>query len=182
MLTLPAFTGRFVLAIDGMDGAGKTTFADALRFDVPTFRASIDGFHNPRMLRYRSGRDSPEGCYRDSYDYALFRRVLLDPFRAGEPFALAAFDSVTDMPVPLEWQTAPDDALLVIDGVFLHRPELRGLWDHSVWLEVSRDVAESRMLLRDGPTDVLERYRGAQQLYVREADPAAAASVVIDNS
>jgi uridine kinase len=108
--------------------------------------------------------------------------VLIDPFRAGEPFALAAFDSATDSTVPLIWQSAPPDALLIVDGVFLHRPELKDLWDHSVWLEVSREVAEARMRLRDGPTDVPERYAAAQRLYLQEANPAAAASVVIDNN
>ena len=47
------------------------------------FRASIDGFHRPRAERYARGRDSPEGFYRDSFDYSLFRRVLVEPFRDG---------------------------------------------------------------------------------------------------
>ena len=42
------------VAIDGVDGAGKTTFADELGSSVsalgrPVIRASVDGFHNPRL-------------------------------------------------------------------------------------------------------------------------------------
>src|SRR3712207_7142344 len=73
-----------LVAVDGVDGAGKTVFADelagALRGrGVDVVRASIDGFHNPPSIRYARGRHSPEGFYLDSYDYDSVRRLLLDP-------------------------------------------------------------------------------------------------------
>ena len=100
--------------------------------------------------RQARGRRSPEGYYLDSFDYATFRRVLIDPFREGVQtgattgFQLAAFDLARDAPVESAWTTAPRDAVLIVDGVFLHRPELRGLWDWSVWLDVPIDVAAQR--------------------------------------
>ena len=56
------------VGIDGVDGAGKTTLADDLAQRLALegrqlIRASIDDFHRPRELRYRRGRDSPEGFY-----------------------------------------------------------------------------------------------------------------------
>lgn len=190
--------GRVIVAVDGVDGAGKTVFADGLAEALAetgdaVFRASIDGFHRPRAERYARGRHSPEGFYRDSYDYATFRRVLVDPFREGAQtagatgFQLTAFDVVRDAPAESQWVTAPRDAVLVIDGIFLHRPLLRGLWDWSLWLEVPFDVAYARMAQRDGcdpdpdaPTNA--RYRRGQELYLHEAAPREAASVVVDNS
>ncbi len=58
----------FRVAVDGVDGVGKTTFADKLgtaieRIGRPVIRSSVDGFHNPRERRYRRGRASPEGFY-----------------------------------------------------------------------------------------------------------------------
>jgi uridine kinase len=49
VLALPATDIRRV-AIDGVDGAGKTHFADELateldRRGIPVIRASVDGFH-----------------------------------------------------------------------------------------------------------------------------------------
>ena len=190
--------GRVVIAVDGLDGAGKTVFADGLA-DVfaevgdAVFRASIDGFHRPRAERYERGRWSPEGFYLDSYDYATFRRVLIDPFRDGAQtaattgFQLAAFDLVRDAAVESQWVTAPLDAVLIVDGIFLNRPELRSLWDFSIWLDVSFEVAYGRMALRDGTDpDPLapanDRYRKGQALYLDEARPKDAASVVVDNS
>jgi uridine kinase len=186
--------GRVILAVDGIDGAGKTVFADSLA-DVfaedgaAVFRASIDGFHRPRAERYARGRRSPEGFYRDSYDYETFRRVLIDPFRMGGSagFQLAAFDVARDAPVEAQWVTAPRDAVLVVDGIFLHRRELRGLWDWSLWLEVPFRVAFARLAVRDGSDPDADapsnaRYRQGQELYLRDADPRRTASAVVENS
>ncbi len=186
--------GRVIVAVDGVDGAGKTVFADRLaevfaEEGTAVFRASIDGFHRPRAERYARGRTSPEGYYRDSFDYATFRRVLIDPFRTGggAGFQLAVHDVARDAAVESEWVTAPRDAVLIVDGVFLHRPELRDLWDWSVWLEVPFPVSYARMAVRDGsdpdpdaPTNA--RYRQGQELYLREADPRRVASALVDNS
>ena len=83
--------------------------------------------------------------------------------------------------------SAPRDAVLIVDGIFLHRPELRDLWDWSVWLDVPYEVAYARMALRDGcdpdpdaPSNA--RYRQGQELYLDEADPRAAASAIVDNA
>ena len=181
--------GRVVVAIDGMDGAGKTHFANDLAVALTAtgrsvFRASIDDFHRSQAERHARGADSPDGYYRDSFDYSTFRRVLLEPFRMGgsTAFVTAAFDRVRDLPVQSKWRTGPKDAILVLDGIFLNRPELAGLWNYSVWLDVSRDIAEERMLDRDGPTENAERYRGAQDLYLAEVNPRTTASSMIDNS
>ena len=190
--------GRVILAVDGIDGAGKTVFADGLadafaEEGVAVYRASIDDFHRPRAERYARGRRSPEGFYLDSYDYATFRRVLLDPFRDGAQtagstgFQLDAFDLRRDAPVAAQWVTAPRDAVLIVDGIFLHRPELRDLWDWSVWLDVPPEVAYARMALRDGcdpdpHAAANRRYFEGQQLYLREARPREAASAIVDNS
>ncbi|KQP69016.1 uridine kinase [Microbacterium sp. Leaf288] len=190
--------GRVIVAIDGLDGAGKTVFADGLaevfaETGDAVFRAGIDGFHRPRAERYLRGRRSPEGFYQDSYDYATFRRVLIDPFRDGAQtaaatgFQLAAFDVARDAPVESQWVTAPLDAVLVVDGIFLNRPELQDLWDWSVWLDVPVGVAYGRMALRDGSDPDPEapsnaRYRQGQEIYLNEAHPRAAASVIVDNT
>jgi uridine kinase len=190
--------GRVIVAVDGIDGAGKTTFAEGLASvfaedGSAVFRASIDGFHRPRVERYARGRTSPEGFYRDSYDYATFRRVLIDPFRDGGQtgastgFQLEAFDVHRDAPVGSEWVTAPRDAVLIVDGIFLHRPELRGIWHWSVWLDVPLDVAARRVADRDGTDpDFLApsntRYREGQDIYLREAGPRTAASAIVDNT
>lgn len=182
-------TGRAIIAVDGFDGAGKSHFADALATQLgignrAVFRASIDDFHRPRAERYARGRDSAEGFYRDSFDYSTFRRVLIEPFRIGRigSFVLKAFDVRSDMKIEPTWSSGPDDAILIVDGIFLNRPELRGIWNYSIWLEADRVVREARMLERDGNLDHPERYVGGQELYAAEAKPVEHASAIIDNT
>lgn len=186
--------GRTVLAVDGPDGAGKTVFADDLatafeRAGHATFRASIDDFHHPREFRHRAGRFSASGYYRDAFDYSLFRRVLLEPFRMGGStgFQLRAFDLARDTPLEAAWTTGPADAVLIVDGVFLNRPELRGAWNWSLWLDARADVRLARMVARDGADPSPEaasnlRYSEAQRLYVRDAHPNTTADAIVDNT
>ncbi len=191
------------VAIDGVDGAGKTVMADQLvhpieRLGRSTIRASVDGFHNPRDVRYRRGADSPQGFYHDSYNYSRLIEYVLEPLGPGGSrlYRSAAFDHRTDSVVQTPLLHAPDYAVLLLDGIFLHRPELRDYWDFSLFLRVNFDVTWSRMLDRDGPgnaarsEDVLrpfrqrweDRYVRGQELYLSEAEPERWASVVIDNN
>lgn len=180
--------GRTLVAIDGVDGAGKTVFADAwaeelAARDRAVVRASIDGFHHPREVRYARGRDSAEGFYRDSFDLATFRRALIEPFRAGsDAVTVAAFDHVRDVPVEERISGLGADVVLLVDGIFLHRPELRGVWHRSVWLDVSDEVREARLVARDGAGSLSPRYSEGQYLYAREANPRRAATIIIDNN
>ena len=55
-----------LVAVDGIDAAGKTMLAgelaESLRgIGAQVIEASIDGFHNSRAIRYKRGADSPEG-------------------------------------------------------------------------------------------------------------------------
>jgi len=180
-----------IVAIDGGDGAGKTMLADELAGFVtgrgrPVIRATIDGFHNPREHRYRRGRDSPEGYFLDSYDYAGLKAVLLDPLRpdgAGR-YRTALYDHVADRPVVSpERQVAPR-SVLILDGVFLHRPAVRTYWDFSLFLDVSFEVSQARKVARDpsyaGSPQAMSRYIPGQQLYLASCEPARRASVVVD--
>lgn len=182
------------VGIDGVDGAGKTVFADELAEvlrtqGVPVVRASVDGFHRPRAERYRRGRDSPAGYYLDSYDYPALRRLLLDPFAAGADgrYCPAIRDVTTDAALPRRWQRASPGAVLLLDGIFLQRPELDGCFEATVFLQAGSAETYARMAVRDGcsadpghPANA--RYVDGQRLYLAECSPAERASVVVDNT
>jgi uridine kinase len=186
------------VAIDGPDAAGKTILADEIAAASAargrgTIRASIDGFHRPRADRYRRGPDSPYGYYEDSFDYEGLRRVLLVPLgpAGSRKYQLSTFDYRSDAPQSTSPLLAPDDAVLVFDGVFLLRPELLDVWDFRVFVAASFDVTLRRALARDAPLmgstrEVERRYRTryipGQKLYFATACPEEAADVVVDNS
>jgi uridine kinase len=73
-------------------------------------------------------------------------------------------DAATDSPAEPRSLTGPDDAVLVIDGPYLNRPELSGFWNYSVWVDVDAEPP------------------AAQQLYVREVSPRTRATAIVDNT
>jgi len=182
--------GLTMVAVDGVDGAGKTMFADALaarleRDGVTVVRTGIDHFHNPRAVRYARGKDSPEGFYRDSFNLEALRELLLFPARIDMPFKVAAFDHRADRPVASNPLRVPLPAVLIFDGLFLHRKELRDEWDLTIYLDVPFEVSYARMAKRDGSdpdprAPANRRYFEGQQLYFREANPQREADILID--
>lgn len=187
-------TGIVRVGIDGVDGAGKTHLADELAAvlaarDVPVVRASVDGFHHPAAVRHRRGRHSPEGYFLDSYDYPTMRRLLLDPLAPGgdRRVVRAVYDVHREAPVPRVVEVAPDPAVLVVDGIFLHRDELVAVWDLSVWLEVPFAVSIPRGAARgygdpDPAAASNRRYVEGQRLYRRACRPHERATFVVDNT
>ncbi|HWH96946.1 MAG TPA: uridine kinase [Pseudolysinimonas sp.] len=191
----PTALARHVLVgIDGVDGSGKTTFADELASVLAIrgercIRISLDEFHAPRAVRHRRGRDSPEGFWLDSYDFAAFReRVLipLGPSGTGR-YRAASHDLETDLVIDPPELDAGAPCTVIVDGLFLQRDEFRGVWDVVVFLDVEFAVSVGRMARRDG-SDVdpaaasNRRYVEGQRIYFRECDPQASADILIDHN
>jgi uridine kinase len=153
------------IAVDGPDAAGKTTLADELaaalrRRGSDVSGVSIDDYLRSPAERYRLGRDSPEGYYRDSFDLDGLRRAVLT-----------------------------STSRVVVEGVFLLRPELADLWDLRIYVDCGVDEILRRAAVRDSALlgDRLEalyraRYLPAQDRYRAELDPQARADVVVDNT
>jgi uridine kinase len=193
ILDLP-FTSVVRVAIDGVDGAGKTTFADEIAAILTTcdrsvIRASVDSFHNPRAMRYRLGQTSPLGFFNDSYDYGKLTNLLLDPLSPGGNlrYRRAAFDHRTDSSVDAPEELATPDSILIFDGIFLHRSLLRPYWDFSVFLDVDFTVSIPRGASRgEGSPDLCaesnRRYVEGQKIYLSECQPASAATLTINNN
>ncbi|MFD5825127.1 uridine kinase [Lentzea sp. NPDC060358] len=183
------------VAVDGITASGKTTMARELTSAIagrgrPATHLSMDGFHHPRAVRHRQGRDSADGYYADAYDFASFRRLVLDPLGPGGSrlYRRRIIDLRADAPVDEPPALAPDDLVLVVDGSFLQR-ELE--WDEVVFVDTPFEVARDRGTRRDaellgGPERAGRafdlRYHAASRRYLDEVGPAARASVVVDNA
>nr|WP_256127870.1 uridine kinase [Arthrobacter sp. SDTb3-6] len=186
--------GWTLVAIDGVDGSGKTTFAAAYATALevlgrPVVVIHADDFLNLRAVRHRRGRDSPEGFWLDTYDYAALERDVLAPFgpRGDGLYRSAATDRRLDLALDPPRLQARPGTVCIVEGMFLHRRELAGRWDYSVFLDVPFAETARRMALRDGtPADPghpgMRRYVGGQRLYFAEAAPWLRADRVVDNT
>jgi uridine kinase len=181
---LAAEQPRLLVVVDGPDAAGKTVFADQLAGLLPeATRASVDDWLFPADTRYRRGELSADGYYEDAFDYQGLVSDLIDPFRHGS----ASLTLVRDGPAT----SVPADTVLIMDGVFLLRPQLARHWDLSIYLRISPEESLARALGRDADrfgsasaarTRYEQRYLPAQRRYLVEVDPETCADVVIDNT
>ncbi|WP_329116358.1 cytidylate kinase family protein [Streptomyces sp. NBC_01465] len=185
------------VAIDGPPASGKTTLAKELAVvlraqDRAVIRATVDDFLFPRAQRYRRGQYSAEGCYFDAHDHGAVCRVLLDPLGPGgdRKFQHMVYDRDTDTPSSPPATTAPADAVLFFDGVFLLRPELIDRWDLSIFVSVPFEQTVERArdrgaALAESAADIerswRHRYIPAQQLYFATAVPTDHADIVVHN-
>ncbi|SRR6266446_3997313 len=187
----------FRIAIDGRTAAGKTTLANELADLIEsrgrqTIRTSIDGFHRPKAERYARGRLSAEGYYHDARDLPAIMTFLLAPLGPGGNclYRTASFDLDNDRPIEQQPKLAPANSILIVDGTFLQRPELRDGWDLSVFVETSEEVSGRRGVHRDaarlGGLEAAhqlyaQRYRPAFALYERLCEPRPTADVILTN-
>lgn len=186
------------VGIDGPGASGKTTLADELVEPLqqrgrPVIRASIDGFHHPPAVRYQRGKDDVAGYYHDSFDHTGMRRVLLEPLGPGgdRNYRVAQYDFRTESPVDAPMQIAKTNAVLIFEGVFVLRPELREHFDYRVYVDVDFDETTRRAMRRDAdhfgsPNAVQDRYVTryvpGQRMHLDHAQPHRHAHAVIDNN
>ena len=187
-----------VVAVDGPDAAGKTTLADELadrlgHRGAPTVRVTLDGFHRPAAARRARGSLSPIGYVEDSFDLAAFADDVLEPLGAGgdRMIVTARHDWRTDAAVAPDPVHVPEEACVLVDGVFLHSPELADRWDASVFVYADPEVVLARARARDadafgGPAEVERRYAArylpGQALYFARDRPDRRATVCVENS
>jgi uridine kinase len=183
-----------LVGVDGVDGSGKTTFADEVveelrRRGRTAVVIHADQFLNPSEVRYRRGRHSPDGFWLDSYDYDALEREVLIPLGPGGDgkYRTAAIDPLLDVAVTPEQCQAAAGTVAVVEGLFLHRDRLAARWDYSVFLDVPFAVSARRMADRDGtPADPedpkIRRYIEGQRIYFRSCRPWLRATRVVDNT
>ena len=124
-----------LVALSGPDCAGKSTLAVDVRgqlnpFGLGVTLLSIDTFLIPRHLRASNASESI-GYFENAFDYAALVRTL--------ETAKNRSSSVC----------SKDRDIVLVEGVFLLRSELRHWWDLAVWIEVDTAVIMDRAVKRD---------------------------------
>jgi uridine kinase len=186
------------VGIDGITASGKSTFAKSLVAELlkskrPIKMTTLDGFHNPRIKRWEKGRESAEGYYYDAYNYKGVLENLLQPLgpTGNKMYKTEIFDLQNDLPISNSFEKATSDTILVVDGSFSLRNELRNEWDVSIYLQVDYAIAEDRASLRDAEmfssSEIARkvtkfRYHGAHKIHEELAVPKKIATFVVLNN
>lgn len=146
---------RFVVAIAGPPGAGKSTISARLHELLPEGTAEIvpmDGFHYDDIVLEQRGLRARKGAP-ETFDFAGFE-TLLKRIRAAEPdIAIPVFDRSMELSRAAASIIAADAKFILVEGNYLLLDEepwsrLAPLFDFSIFVDVSRAELERRLLER----------------------------------
>ena len=148
-----AAKSRFVVAIAGPPGSGKSTLSDHLAkcLGQSAKVLPMDGFHldNDRLqemgLLHRKG--APETFN------ALGLLELISKMRGNETFLYPTFDRKEDRTIPNAGRITQEDRIVLVEGNHLLLKtapwsELSQFFDITVALDVCRDTLQSRLINR----------------------------------
>jgi pantothenate kinase len=146
---------RFIVAIAGPPGAGKSTLSSQLRDLLPEGSAAVvpmDGFHfDDRVLESRGLR--PRKGAPETFDYGGFE-ALLKRIRAVEPdIAIPVFDRTMELSRAAAAIIPAEVKFILVEGNYLALDEppwsgLAPLFDFTMFVDVPRAELERRLMQR----------------------------------
>ncbi|MEG7967457.1 MULTISPECIES: PRK06696 family protein [Bacillus cereus group] len=186
------------VGVGGITASGKTTFANEVAEEIkkrglPVTRASIDDFHNPKVIRYTQGKESARGYYEDAHDYTAFKERLLKPLgpNGNLQYETISHNLKMDIPVHNEPLMAQTNMVLIVDGTFLLKKDVEHLFDYKIFVDTDFEIARKRGAKREteafgsyeeAEKMFLSRYHAACKMYIDEHNPKECADVVFENS
>lgn len=166
-----------VVAIDGRSGAGKSTLAVKLAKALGAGVLQGDGFFSGGVA-VRS--DAPHDRARDCIDWRR-QRPVLEALRAGRAASYVAFDwDAFDERLAAEPTAVEPRPVVLFEGVYTARPELRDLVDLRLLLQVDEGTRVARLLAREGGISDWERqWHEAEEWYFTRAAPPEIFDVIV---
>ncbi len=182
-----------VVGIDGLGGAGKSTVSQEISKLLETDGCNvailhIDDFIQPRAVRYNDEHPEWECYYVLQWRYDYLLREILTPIRSGMAFDgdIELYDKDNDT-YCLTPTSIPVGSIVIIEGVFLQRKELSGIFDYMIYIDIPESTRLERVLERDGYIGDREqikakydnRYFPAERHYITSCAPRENADYVI---
>jgi uridine kinase len=168
-----------MLAIDGHSAAGKTSFARALRQQLPQVRVvHMDDFYRPMQEAERASLDTA-ASYQRYYDWQRLEAQILIPLTNGQISHYQTYNWVTNQ---LDvWATVAPDGVVVVEGCYAARPELRHYYDAIILVATSAEQRERRQQARaDASPEWLARWDAAERYYMDLYRPHDYADAIIE--
>lgn len=148
---------RFLVAIAGPPGAGKSTLADNVANALKARGESaevlpMDGFHMDNAVLIEKGLLKRKGVP-ESFDVRAFLDIVRAVRAADQEVLVPVFDRSREIAIASARIVSPDHRFIVVEGNYLlfsqgKWAELEGMFDYSVMLAPPMEVLEERLWAR----------------------------------
>ncbi len=148
---------RFLVAIAGPPGAGKSTLADNVAKALKARGESaevlpMDGFHMDNAVLIEKGLLKRKGVP-ESFDVRAFLDIVRAVRAADQEVLVPVFDRSREIAIASARIVSPDHRFIVVEGNYLlfsqgKWAELEGMFDYSVMLAPPMEVLEERLWAR----------------------------------
>lgn len=176
---LAAAKKLILVGVDGLGGAGKTTFCTELQERINGVQlVSLDEFYRVSSERERvksKGLPSEE-----ELDYPKLINEVLEPILKGQAANFTGYNWQTD--VYDHKRKVEPQGVVIIEGVFALCKQLRKYYDYKIWVDAPGEVREHRVLEREGA----EFYKNWEKstsasyaLYEKQHNPRLAADIIV---
>ena len=167
-----------LIAIDGLGGAGKSTLAAQVREALEDAAVvGVDDFYRPIAATERA-RLGPKEGYDRYFDWERLRDEVLVPLSRESRARYRRYDWATNRLA--EWHEVEPGSVVIVEGVYSTRPELRPYFGATVYVDTPRAQRLARMLDR-GYENLLwaEHWMAAEDWYVNHVRPFESVDVVV---
>jgi uridine kinase len=141
----------FILGVAGGSGSGKTYFAQRLQNELGKDVCEIisqDNFYIDQSKNFDFDGGSVNFDHPDSIDFALLVKQVT-ALKQGQEIQIPIYDFVTHSRKASTILVRPKP-LVIIDGILIfHPPELRPVFDDSIFFDTPEDLRFQRRLERD---------------------------------
>ena len=148
---------RFIIAVAGPPGAGKSTLSKQLvqmlkTRSIQSCVISMDGFHLENSILKRLGLLDRKGSP-TTFDVPAFIQVMKRLAAYESDVAIPKFDRKKDISIERASIVSTQDKILIVDGNYLllndeQWVELQDIWDETVFINPGMDVLEKRLIDR----------------------------------
>jgi uridine kinase len=156
-----------IAAIDGAGGAGKSTLAATLAQSLGAAVVAGDDFYRVLAPAERLAV-GPEGGYMRYFDWERLQAQVLQPLRSGHVARYERFDwGLQRLGAQVEVHAS---GVILVEGVYSFRPELRPFYDWSIFVEAPREERFTRMRARGQNNEGwIARWDASEQWYFTNA-------------
>lgn len=182
----------YIIGIDGLGGAGKSTLVNSLKLQLRnknynSYVLHIDDFIYPKCIRYNLSKEEWDCYYNVQWRYDYLVKEILAPIKNGEIIdkKIEIYNRENDEYFTQRVNLA-HGSVLILEGIFLQRKELKDYLNFVIYLDVAKEVRLNRVLARDGYIGGVEdikckyekRYFPAEERYISEYSPIETADFV----